>query len=429
MRVRLTRPNGGAIVSMELDDYVAAVLAGESAVFRSDEALKAMAVAARTYAVRLWGRHAKEGFDFCATTHCQRAEPKAITPRLQSIADETSGELLWFEGKPAFACYTRDCGGRTEDAAALWPDLAAPYLRSHDDPYCRRAKSAPWFWSGIGGEILAALHDSGLRGPHRLDSITFGSRTPSGRAAVLILAGEGQQVPVSAGSFRLAIGRAIGWDTLRSDRYQVGFANGRFQFQGVGAGHGVGLCQLGADQMGLEGRSYREILAFYYPGASIGLTARGLRWTRMGGEFVTVMTTAAAEDAAILGQAERLARMLSQRTGLPLPPHIEIRVFPDVDTFRNATGAPGSVAGQTRGSRIDLQPVRVLRSRGAFDSTLRHELLHVLVENRVRPGDPVAARERVVNQLERTCLRDQGSCALPPELQNSSNSQHAVKSR
>ena len=107
--VKLTAPDGGKVVEMPLEKYVAGVLAGESSVFRSEEALKAMAVAARTYAVRLRGRHAKDGFDFCATTHCQRVNLKAITPRFDAIADATAGELLWFEGKPAFACYTRDC--------------------------------------------------------------------------------------------------------------------------------------------------------------------------------------------------------------------------------------------------------------------------------------------------------------------------------
>ena len=113
--VRLTAPDGGKVVEMPLEKYVAGVLAGESSVFRSDDALKAMAIAVRTYAVRLRARHAKEGFDFCATTHCQRVDLKAVTPHLEAIAEETAGEMLWFEGKPAFACYTRDCGGRSED--------------------------------------------------------------------------------------------------------------------------------------------------------------------------------------------------------------------------------------------------------------------------------------------------------------------------
>src|SRR5690242_17531281 len=98
VRVRV----GSVTLAMPLEHYVAGVLAGESTVFRSDEALNAMAVAARTYAVRMRGRHRAEGYDFCATTHCQRVEPDAITPRLEAIAAATAGELLWFEGKPAF---------------------------------------------------------------------------------------------------------------------------------------------------------------------------------------------------------------------------------------------------------------------------------------------------------------------------------------
>ena len=84
----------GANRELPLERYVAAVLAGESSVFQSPEALKAMAVAARTYAVRLRGRHSAEGFDFCATTHCQRLDLDAVTPRLTGIAAQTAGELL-----------------------------------------------------------------------------------------------------------------------------------------------------------------------------------------------------------------------------------------------------------------------------------------------------------------------------------------------
>jgi len=424
--VRLTAPDGGKVVEMPLEKYVAGVLAGESSVFRSDEALKAMAIAARTYAVRLRARHAKEGFDFCATTHCQRVDLKAVTPHLEALADETAGEMLWFEGKPAFACYTRDCGGRSEDAGAVWPDLAAAYLKSHDDPYCQRSGGARWQWSGTAQEIFAALRESGLHAPRTLREIALKQTTASGRARVLALIGDGESVPVSASSFRFALGRTIGWDTLRSERYRVRAANGRFVFEGSGAGHGVGLCQAGADRMGAEGHSYRDILSFYYPGTLVGLTGRGLKWTRLGGEFVAVMSTQPNQDAALVEKAERLARELSERTKLPLPRKIEIRIYPDLDTFRNATAAPGSVAGMTRGSRIDLQPVSVLRSRGVFDSTLRHELLHALVENWVRPGVPAASRERMVECLERGTSQE--TCATRV-LNNSSNSQAATKSK
>ena len=79
------------------------------------------------------------------------------------------------------------------------------------------------------------------------------------------------------------MGRALGWNTVRSDRLEVAVNNGRLMFEGSGEGHGVGLCQRGADQMGMEGHGYREILAFYFPGpdrrdrAGSGVAADGRR--------------------------------------------------------------------------------------------------------------------------------------------------------
>jgi stage II sporulation protein D len=86
---------------------------------------------------------------------------------------------------------------------------------------------------------------------------------------------------------------------------------------------------------------------------------------------------------------------------LPAPGTIEIRVYPDVETFRNATGEPGWVAAHTAGRRIDLQPAGVLRGKGVLESTIRHELLHVFVEAQARPGLPVWFREGLVGYLER----------------------------
>lgn len=391
---------GGATMQLPLERYVAAVLAGESSVFRSDEALKAMAVAARTYAVRLRGRHAAEGYDFCATTHCQHVDLAALTPRLEAVAQQTAGQLLWFEGKPAFACYTRDCGGRSEDAAAVWPEEAAPYLKSHDDPYCVRAGGSAWQWNADPRQVWEALGRALLTAPHRLEHIEIESATPSGRARTLVLEGAGERVRIAAGSFRLAMGREVGWNTVRSDRYRVRSAGGRLVLDGTGSGHGVGLCQRGADQMVSDGRTWREILAFYYPGTEAGLTARGIAWQRIGGENVSLLTTHPEADGAVLAAAERQLRAATQRTNLAAPGKIEIRIYPDLDSFRNATGEPGWVAAHTENRRIDLQPAELLRSRGALDSTLRHELLHVLVEAHAARGLPLWFREGLIGYLE-----------------------------
>ena len=397
MRVETAR--GAAVLDLPMERYVAGVLAGESSVFRSDAALRAMAVAARTYAVRLRGRHPAEGYDFCATTHCQRVDMEGITLRLASIAEETAGELVWFEGKPAFTPYTRDCGGRVEDAAVVWPDLAAPYLKSHPDAYCPRAGTEAWQWDGDPAKIVKALLGSGLRAPHSLAVITIVTRSASGRALTLSLTGAAESVRISAGSFRFAAGRELGWNTVRSDLYEIQSGGGRVLFQGRGAGHGVGLCQRGAEQMGAEGRSYRDVLAFYYPGTAVGITARGLAWQRLGGERVALWTTQPERDGSVLEIAERESRVVTQRTNWPLPAHVEIRVYPDLDSFRNTTGEPGWVAASTEGRRIQLQPASVLRSHNALEQTVRHELFHVVMESRAAPGLPLWFREGIVEFL------------------------------
>jgi len=430
---------GAAVLDLPIERYVAGVLAGESSVFRSDAALRAMAVAARTYAVQLRGRHAAEGYDFCATTHCQRVDMDAITPRLESIAEETAGELVWFEGKPAFTPYTRDCGGRTEGGAE-------PYLTDHADAYCTRAGTERWQWDGDPGKIVKALVASGLRAPHTFAGIAIVNRTASGRALTLSLTGAGESVRISAGSFRFAIGRELGWNTVRSDLYEIQSGGGRILFQGRGSGHGVGLCQRGAEQMGAEGRSYRDILAFYYPGTAVGVTARGFAWQRLGGESVALWTTQPDRDGSVLEIAERESRTVTERTNWPLPAHVEIRIYPDLDSFRNATGEPGWVAGFTEGRRIQLQPASMLRSHGVLVQTVRHELFHVVVESRAASGLPLWFREGIVAYLtgpgthggtvadlvksygEATVL-DWVMRGLPPDVKNTSTSQAPTKSR
>jgi stage II sporulation protein D len=392
---------GGSVEEMPLEKYVAAVLAGEAGVFRSDEALKAMAVIARTYGMRMRGRHAAEGFDLCATTHCQRIDPDAVTPRLQRIAETTAGEMLWYRGKLAFTPYSLDCGGRTEDVEAVWPDERAPYLKSHADEYCIRAGGGEWHWIGDPAAVAAALRKEGLQTPTRITGIRVVERTASGRARRLELVGD-RDVPIAAGALRFAIGRELGWNTLRSDWFDVrGTA-----FSGRGSGHGVGLCQRGADQMGAEGRGYREILAYSFPGTEPGVSARGFEWTRLSGEGIAMYTTRPSQDGAVLAAAERALRGDLERTGWAAPSGIEVRLYPDVESFRNATGEPGWVAAYTHGARIEMQPVR------DAEKTLRHELFHVLIESQAAPSLPRWFREGLVEYLSGAHIGS-GSGRLP----------------
>ena len=389
LKVRLKPAVDATVTEMPLEKYVAAVVAGEAGALTSEQALRAVAVAARTYAIHFRGRHQSEGYDLCGTTHCQRAEPSSVNARIAAAAQATEGELLWYRGAVALALYSRDCGGRTEAGEA-------PYLKSQVDPYCPHGT---WRWSAPVHEISKALSRGGLRAPSELAAVGIARRTESGRVWQAALVGGGESVRVAAESLRLAIGRTLGFATLRSDWWDATSSGGRIEFVGRGEGHGVGLCQLGAERMGAAGKDWREILAFYYPGTVAAKTAGGLQWTRLGGETVALFSTQPGQDGPVLAMAERQVRELAAHTGWPAPPGIEVRVYPDVESFRNATAEPGWVAAHTRERRIELQPATVLRSKGALESTLRHELAHTFVESQASPGLPLWFREGLAAYL------------------------------
>jgi stage II sporulation protein D len=377
---------GTAPVTMALEESVAGVLAGEANEFRSPESLKAMAVAIRTFAIRNRGRHKAEGFDLCDTTHCQDFRRVAITARLRSIAQQTAGELLWYRGATAMTFYTKHCGGYREASDRVWPDITAPYLRAAVDPNCG---SDDWS-SIISRETVAnAMSAAGLRAPRVIDRITVAQRSAGKRALRLEVGG----VAVSASSFRFAIGRADGWDKLPSSWYDVDSSGTDFRFSGHGHGHGVGLCQRGAHRMGEAGKSYREILAFYYPGTVLGLTAQGQLWQTISGERVIMQTTQPDQDRMAIPIADRLLHEVESATGLSLTARPTLRVHPTIPEFRDATGAEGWVAAITRESTIDVQPLGVLRSQAGLERTLRHEMAHVVIEQNVGAILPIWFRE------------------------------------
>jgi stage II sporulation protein D len=237
-----------------------------------------------------------------------------------------------------------------------------------------------------------------LKTPLPLQSVSIAQRTASGRSQQLALNGSGKSVRIDAGSLRFAVGRLLGFNSIPSDSYNVGVSGGRVVFDGVGSGHGVGLCQNGAEQMGLQGRSYREILAFYYPGTSVAVKTE-LKWQRISGERIALFTKQPDQDSALLANAERLLRAAEARVKLPAPNSIELKVYPNLSTFRDTTGEPGWVAGRTRGRTIELQPAALLRSRGVLESTLQHEFLHAILESHARSGLAVWFREGLVAYL------------------------------
>ncbi len=388
------------IASMPMEEYIAGVLAGEAGNFKSDEALKAIAVAARTFALHFGSRHAQDGFDFCDTTHCQDLRIAGTDDRLRRIANSTAGEALWYDGEPAATYYHANCGGTTEDGRYFLGnnEAPAPFLRQHSDQYCVRNGSSQWHTEVSKRELQRALAADGVVVPGKLRTVTVMHRTPSGRVEFLRLAGSGS-VTVPAMAFRFAVGHHIGWDRLKSNWYDVSNASDSVVFHGRGSGHGVGLCQVGAEVMGEEGHSYREILSFYYPGTKLGVAAQNIAWQQFTNGGVELLTTRPDRDRALLPLANRLMQESEAATALTFRSSPRLKVYATVSAFRNSTGEPGWVAASTRGRTIQLQPPDVLRQAGTLEGTLRHELLHMLIESYARPGTPLWFREGLVLYL------------------------------
>src|SRR5262249_55775112 len=385
------------VATMPLEDYVAAALQGESANFQHPESLKAMAVAVRTYAARFRPRHADEGFDFCDNTHCQNLNFTGPMPSVQAAVAATRGQLLWYQGSPAATYYHQNCGGTLAAGEEVWPTVRAPYLREHADPYCRQGAPLPWKTEFTRAEFEKALRGHGLTVPAAWSTLEIVTRGASGRATKLAFRVPGRDPQlISASTLRFAIGRSFGWNRVRSDLYEVEASAATVTFKGRGAGHGVGLCQAGAEEMARQGQTYRQILAFYYPGTQLGATAQGLNWQQRESGLFQLLSTQPEEDSALLSVAQQVLETAQTDLGWKLDSKIQLRVFPTLDAYRNTTGQPGWIAAYTRGHRISLQPLAVLRDKSILESTLRHEFTHLLVEARAHTSTPLWFREGLV---------------------------------
>lgn len=386
IRLHWASRRDGDTITLSPEEYVAAVLAGEATVLESAEALKAVAVAARTYAHRFRGRHSAEGFDFCDTTHCQDVRLAAVNERVRAAARATEGEMLWYDGRPAAAYYHANCGGVTE------ADAAGPYLEQREDPFCPRLD---WSAAISGRDIARALAAAGFRVPDAAGRFEIVSRTASGRAQTVRFGA----LSLRAAAFNTAIGQTLGWNLLRSTQYEARNGGSGVEFRGRGAGHGAGLCQAGADAMGSAGRGYREILAWYYPGTTVSRGASGFRWTRLNGERAEVWTTRPAADAGLPALADRAVAAAEQRSRISIGRKPQFRFYPTVAAFRDATPLGGTAAGVTRDGIVHMQPASALRGAGTLERTLLHEALHVAIESRAREGLPVWFREGLAEYL------------------------------
>ena len=274
------RTHDGKRRRIALDDYVRGAILPEAALVNldSDAALRVaqvQAILARTYALSNLDRHADEGFDLCASTHCQVYRdledwPSHLVRLAEEAVSSTRNIVVTYAGRPINAVFHADCGGHTSAADVVWSGAAPAYLRGTPDAFCIRDGSAPWRFETTVSALRRELNRSArTRVGKRLDELVVTRRDPAGRAERVTLRGE-HTVEVRGEDLRAAVVPRFGARSVKSTRFTVRREGDTVVFEGQGFGHGVGLCQIGARARARAGHSPRTILEHYYPGTAVG---------------------------------------------------------------------------------------------------------------------------------------------------------------
>lgn len=279
LRVKVVVNGLAEIRHLSVEEYVSGSVPAEMPVGQPDPALadrlaRLQAILARTYALANLGRHEHDGFDLCATTHCQVYRPteeqtSAVAARVSAAVESTRGLVISDGQEIVEALFHADCGGHTSSATTVWGGPAPPYLEGVTDQFCVIAPRDDWkvrLERSHLYRILATAEDTSPG--NRLDRLRVLERDQAGRVVSIEIVGERTTV-VRGERFRAVVARQLGARSFRSTRFQIITAATTVEFTGDGFGHGVGLCQTGAIARARRGHTVEAILAHYYPGTTL----------------------------------------------------------------------------------------------------------------------------------------------------------------
>lgn len=254
---------------VRLDDYLKAVLPSEVPSSFHPEALKAQVVAARSYTMRRLNRHRDSGYDLCDGDHCQVYRGvQSERPSANAAVEATGGQVLLSDsGRIIEAVYSSDCGGHTaaNEIAGLGKS-PVPYLRGIPDwdeqgkRYCALSPRTTWEYRLDVKTLSGLFPQAGT-----VREIKVIERTPAGHAVKIELTGSSGKLTIAGSEFRIKLGAS----RVRSLMITVEKQVGGWLLHGRGVGHGVGLCQWGAQGRAISGQTYEQILQAYYPGTSL----------------------------------------------------------------------------------------------------------------------------------------------------------------
>ena len=318
--------NGNLMVInyVSMDHYLYGVVPREMPASFDMEALKAQAIAARTYALMNMRKHRNDGYDLCDTTHCQvYGGISGEHDRTTLAVDDTSGIIITYNGNIIDAVYHSNSGGRTVDSKEAWGG-SVPYLVAVDDSYSIDYPNSHWSFTISKNEVNNRLKDSGVNIGNLINMEVI-ETSDNGRVTKLKVAGTLGEEVLNSSKVRQVLGTTelkSTWFTIKKDSnmdpniYAISGDNsslkkidmnnsyiisgngikskirgiiakvinmdrivdinanndsstGDFIIEGKGYGHGVGMSQWGAQGMAKAGYSFEEIIKHYYTGVEI----------------------------------------------------------------------------------------------------------------------------------------------------------------
>jgi stage II sporulation protein D len=249
---------------LDLEEYIKGVLYHEVSHRWPLEAIKAQAVVARTYAVYQTRISKLKDYDLTCDIYSQVYGGKTSeTWRTSRAVEQTRREVLTYNGDIFPTFYHATCGGHTEDASVLWK-VDLPPLKGVECKFCAGSPHFRWSKELSAGEIEEKLAGQGIK-VSGLEDVLVAQRDNSDRVLSLELVTAAGKQELAGKDFRQIFGPNI----IRSTNFEIKKEGNKFVINGIGWGHGVGMCQWGAYFQSLEGRKYDQILQYYYPGAVI----------------------------------------------------------------------------------------------------------------------------------------------------------------
>lgn len=248
---------------VDLERYVQGVVAAELPASWGLEAKKAQAVAARTYAI-MQQNNSTRAYDLESTVNDQVYSGRPADSSSRAAVTTTHGEVLSRGGHLVSAWYHSACAGQTEVPDNVWPERASNGNASVKCGFCGQVGRKLWTVNISPDELLEALKSNGDKAT-QVTGLHIRERSLSGRVSLLDLVTDQGAIRLRGNRFR----ELLGWNRVRSTRFESKVEGNGFEISGRGAGHGVGMCQWGARTMAASDHDYQDILGHYYPGAGL----------------------------------------------------------------------------------------------------------------------------------------------------------------